>query len=529
MRYQLVFVMMKKKRIRFDTDEQVRHTLQLFFSVFKEQGSAYGVVHHFVQHNIQFPKRTNGDMWKGKLIWGRLSHSRAVSILKNPFYAGVYAYGQRTSQKKLSETGQLKTSTTTLSIDAWPIVIKDHHEKYISWEDYLDNQKKLKQNQTNKEENMIPLNAREGLALLQGLLICGECGHRLSTRYQGNKGIYPAYICHWKQREGIERTICLSVSGTALDQAISEKVLTTINSAQIEIAIKAFEELEYRSQSLEKQWRMKIERAEYEAKLANRRYEEVDPSNRLVASTLEKDWEEALTFLQHTRSQYAEYQEKNILTATKEQKNNILALAKDFPHLWNAPSTSAKDRKRILRLLIKDITVKKLRGENKTTLHIRWQGGALEDLEVPTPRSSYEKWKHSDEIINRVRELALTMTDQQITKKFKQEGLITNKGDSFTLHSIRGIRCKHKIASPTLLQGPEEFSITQVTQKFNVSHHVIRYWIERNVVTARRNGSKILVLLGPGKEAELKNIIENSTKIRIARSKSQIAAPGGAL
>ena len=514
-------------RIHLDPDEQVRNSLNLLFKVFKEKGSAYGVVHYFGQHHIQFPKRAYGGIWKGKLVWGPLTHSRVLTVLKNPSYAGVYVYGRYTSQKKLSEEGELQKSSIILPMDAWPVMIKEHHEGYLSWEDYLENQRMIKENHTNQEGNMVPLAAREGLALLQGLLICASCGHQLSIRYKGNGGVHPRYECNWKKREGASHKTCLSVNARALDQAISQRILTVINPVQIKIAIQAFEELEQRNQSLEKQWLMKIERAHYESQLAQRRYEEVDPSNRLVAATLEKDWNNALISLQEIRSQHEEYQKKNVFGTTKGQKENLLALAKDFPRLWNSPSTCAKDRKRILRLLIKDITVEKFAKENKAILHIRWQGGALETLEVLTPPPSYERWKHSDEIISKVRELALTLTDREIVEKFNNEGLKSNKGNSFTLHSIVWIRFKHKISA--CLPRPGEFSIQQVAEKFNVSHYVVRYWIERNIVSSRRLRQKLLVSLDPKKEAELKDRIENSTKIAIVRSKFQNADVGGVL
>jgi DNA invertase Pin-like site-specific DNA recombinase len=517
----------EKGGIRLEPDEQVRHILQLFFNVFREKGSAYGVVHHFAQNHIQFPKIPYGGVQKGRLTWGRLTEARVRAILKNPSYAGAYVYGRHTSQKKLSETGQFHSTSVTLPMNAWPVMIKDHHEGYISWEEYLNNQMVLKQNQTNEEANMLPLAAREGHALLQGLIICGSCGHRVSIRYKGSGGVCPRYECNYKKNEGMDKTYCLSVSSPALDHAISQKVLMAINPAQIEIAIKAFEELEQRNKSLDKQWFMKIKRAEYETQLAQRRYEEVDPSNRLVVATLEKDWNHALILLQEVNSQYAEYQKKNILIATKEQKESLLDLAKNFPRLWNAPSTSSKDRKRILRLVIKDITIKKCKIQKKTILQIRWHGGALETLEIPIPQPSHERWKHSDEIISRVSELALTLTDREIIEKFNQEGLKTNKGNPFTLYSIRWIRFKHKI--PAVLPSPEEYSINQVAEKFNVSHYVVRYWIERNMVSVRRIRQKFWVLLDSTKEAELKNIVENSTKIAIVRSKSQSITVGGAL
>ncbi len=516
------------KRIIIDPDEQVRHTIQLVFKTFKEKGSAYAVIHHFGRHKILFPKRAYGGIWRGKLIWGNLTHSRALSMLKNPSYAGVYVYGRYRYQKKLSSTGQLQITTKCLPMDNWHVMIKDHHEGYISWEDYLSNQKILEQNQTNSLENMSSSAAREGWALLQGLLICHCCGHRLTVRYKGNGGIHPAYECNWKKRDGISPKSCLSVLATPLDQAISKKILTIINHDQINIAIKAFEELEGRSHALEKQWKMKIDRVDYEAQLAQRRYEEVDPSNRLVAGTLEQRWNEALMILEDTRTQYAEYQKKNALGSINPQKEEILTLAKEFPRLWNATTTTAKDRKRILRLLIKDITVEKLSPIRKCVLHIRWQGGAIESMEVELPQKSHDKWRHSPEHVTQVRELALTQTDNQIAETLNQQGLRTNKGNAFTIDSIQWIRFKHKIPSPQL-QKPGELTINQAAEKFNVSPHVIRYWIERDMIKARTIGSKIWVSIDFKEEAELKKYVENSTKIAIARSKSQRETEGGVL
>lgn len=506
--------------IKFDSDEQVRSVIQLLFKAFKEKGSAYGVVHYFNQQKIQFPKRAYGGIWKGKLVWGTLTHSRVCSVLKNPSYAGVYVYGRYKYQKKLSAIGQVQTTTIRLPMESWNTMIKDHHEGYISWQEYLTNKEILTNNRTNQEENMLPTAVREGLALLQGLLICSCCGHRITIRYKGNNGIYPTYDCNWKRKDGSDTKSCFSIRGDFLDKAIVEKVLTIMQPAQIEIAIKAYEELEQRGQMLDKQWQMKIERADYEAQLAQRRYEEVDPSNRLVAATLEKRWNEALIGLEETRSQYIEYINKNVLTATKEQKEQVLALAEDLPRLWHAQSTSAKDKKRILRLLIKDITVEKLSNESKALLHIRWQTNVTEDLEVQLPKKPCDRWRHSENIIEKVRKLATTMTDVQIVNKLNEEGLITNKGNKFTIDSIKWIRYKHKIPC-IALQKPEELSINQVAEKFNVSHYVIRYWIEHKLINARRIGQKFWISMDLEQESELQKITSNSTKIAIARLKTQ--------
>jgi DNA invertase Pin-like site-specific DNA recombinase len=517
-----------ENRIALDPDEQVRNAVQLVFRAFKETGSAYGVVHYFRKHNLTFPKRAYGGIWKGKLVWGTLTHTRALAILKNPSYAGVYVYGRYQYQKTLSPTGQLKTTMVCLPMEAWGIVIRGHHEAYLSWEDYLAHQEMLKANRTNEEVNALPTAAREGLALLQGLLICGNCGHRLTVRYKGNQGIYPTYECSWKRREGLATTSCLAARGNLIDETVTKKMLAVMKPKHITIATQAFEEVVQRHQLLDKQWQMKIERAEYEAQLAQRSYEEVDPANRLVAATLEKRWDETLSTLNEIKGQYEVYKQKNTLALAQQQKSNLLALAKDLPHLWRLPSTCAKDRKRILRLLINDITVEKNNAEQKIILHIRWQGGATEDMTLPLPQKSCDRWRHSHELVDKVKTLAATMTDEQIVTQLNQEGLKTNKGNSFTLHSIRWIRFKHNIPS-VRLQKPDELSINQVAQKFNVSHHVVRYWIERDMIKARKVASRLWVFLPCEKEAELKALVESSAKIAIAREQSQNKIEGGAL
>ena len=515
----------EKNRIRLDPDKQVRDTLHLFFKIFREKGSVYGVVCYFEQNKIQFPYKK--DAWQDKILWGRLTYSHACIILRNPTYAGVFAYGRRRSQKRISEkTGQLKKRSMPLPVDQWPVMIKDHHEGYISWDEYLEHNKIINQNSSRMKESgqFLSTSAREGSALLQGLLLCRLCGHSLTTIYYGNGGIYASYFCGGRL---VRQKACVRVSAAVLDEVVAEKVLMAITPMQIEIAVKAFEELECRGQALEKQWVMKIERVHYEAKLAQRRYEEVDPSNRLVASTLEKEWNDALVQLEEAKSQYADYQKENLLTltATKKQKENILALAKDFPRLWNAPSTSAKDRKRILRLLIKDITIKKSKKEDKAHLYIRWQGGAVEELEVPIPLPN-KRLAHSDKVIGRVRTLACTMADQEIVEQINQEGLKTPKGTSFTLAAIRGIRVKHKIP-PAVLQKQDELSVNQTAKKFGVRNEVVRYWVSRNMVKARRTGSRIWITLDSEKEAELIKKVENSTRLTplpsLSRSKNLTA------
>lgn len=518
-------------RTVLDSDEQVREVVTLVFKIFKEQGSAYAVSHYFFNNSIQFPKRAYGGVWRGKLIWGQLNLSRVLGILKNPAYAGTYVYGRYHYDKSLSPEGNLRIKMLKRPQDDWQVTLQEHHEKYITWHEYLENQKRLEQNQTNGIETLLPGPVREGLALLHGLLVCSYCGHKITVRYQGNRGIQPYYQCSWKRKQGGTGTKdCLSIRCEPIDENVTQRILLVIEPKQIQIAVNALEELENRYQGISKQWQLKLQRMQYEADLAQRRYEEVDPSNRLVAATLEKRWNESLTALDELQKQYDEYTGDNQLSSLSTRKNELLKLAEDFPRLWHAESTQAKDRKRIVRLLIKDITVKISNDRKNAILYIRWQGGATEEMMVVLPSKSADKWRCSPEIIEQVRLLAQHMKDKEIVEYLNDKGLKTNKGNSYTLFSVKWIRHKYKVPSYNL-RKPGELSINEVAQKFDVSHHVVRYWIEIGAINARKaNGHKFWILLTPEKEEELHKKINCSTKIRIAREiRSQNETEGDVL
>lgn len=502
-------------KIIFDPDVEVENAVKLIFSLFKETGSAYGVVHKFNSLGFKFPKRAYGGVWNGKLIWGHLTHGRVLNMLKNPSYAGVYVFGRYRYTKKISLDGEVKGKIIKVPMSDWEVKIMDHHEGYITWEEFLKNQVVLKKNQTNGEETLLNPAAREGRALLQGLLLCGSCGRRLSVRYKGNGGIYPTYECNHRKREGLSGRACMSVRTNLLDGAISKRVLEVVRPDQIKIALSAVEELERRNTAIENQWRMKVERAEYEAQLAQRRYEEVDPSNRLVAGTLESRWNEALLKVGQIRKEFSEYQEKEDLVMNSLQKDKIFALANDLPLLWNSSTTKDKDRKRLLRLLIKDITVERLSEVRKIILHIRWQGRACEDVSVDLPQKQYDKLRYPMEIVEKIRNLAITLTDEQIVGRFNKEDIFSATGKLFTKSMVKWIRYKHSIPSPEI-KRPEEFTVKEVAEKFGVSIHVVYYWIEQKLLNVRRINKFMpyWITLDSNREEELRQKVLQSVKIQ---------------
>ena len=500
------------KRTVLDPDQEVQGAVRLVFTSFRTSGSAYGVVQEFVRQGLEFPKRAYGGIWDGKLIWSRLTHNRVLNILKNPAYAGAYVFGKQRSVKEISSDGGIHCHCRRMSMEQWLVLIRDHHEGYVSWEEYLDNQNILQKNRTNSEEMLLSGPAREGLALLQGLLICSKCGHRVTVRYKAKGSVYPTYQCIWRKREGLASSGCLTISSKLIDKAISKRLLEVIQPAQIEEALRAVEELEKKDEGVCSQWRMRIARYEYEAQLAEKRYMEVDPSNRLVASTLEQRWNDALVKLQDLKEQYKDFQKKESSLVTPEQKARVIALSKNFPRLWNDPRTSAKDKKRILRLVIKDITVDKISERNEALLHIRWQGGASETIcvEIPTDHLRY-----SEKLVERVYQLAREYSDAQIAAMLNDEGRLSCRGKAIKPSTIQWIRYKHKI--PLRQQKKDnELTVKEVSKEFKVSAHVVYYWIERGILKTRRLDGKTSphwITIDSGKEKELFQWIEASSRI----------------
>src|SRR5437870_2270160 len=358
-----------ESRIILDPDEEVRGAVSLVFRLFRETGTAFAVMQRFAQGALRFPKRSYGGAWDGKIIWGRLTHSRVLGMLKNPSYAGMYVFGRYQYRREISPQGEIRKRMHAVAMPDWRVSLKQHHEGYISLEEFFQNQERLEKNRTNGEAMVLSGPAREGLALLQGLLLCGSCGRALTVRYLGNGGIYPCYQCNWLRREGLATKDCMSFRCDVLDAAVAREVLKALQPAELELALAAMQELESRDQTILRQWQMRLERAEYEAALAERRYHEVDPSQRLVAATLERRWNDALLQLDDLKKQAAEFQRQEARVATPEQKAKVLALARDWPRSWHAPTTQAKDRKRMFPLLIKDMTVDQQFDQKKLLTH----------------------------------------------------------------------------------------------------------------------------------------------------------------
>ena len=345
--------------------------------------------------------------------------------------------------------------------------------------------------------------------MLQGVLFCGICGRRLTVRYQGNRGLYPIYECNWRHREALQpHRMCLPAK--PLDDAISERLLTAVTSLTIKLALAALTNLEERDRVISAQWHRRIERARYEADLAERRYEEADPSNRLVASTLEKRWNDAMQRVLELKAELAHFERQTMRSVTAEQKQQILQLGRDFPRLWKAPTTSARDRKRILRLLIRDITVVKTPQPKLLHLQICWQGGATETMEVRQRPNYPEAIRYPDSFVAKIRTLVKQYDDKEIATRLNGERLTSATGKPFTASMINWIRHKHRIFRPPPPDGT--LNVSQVRAKYGVSLWVVHYWIEHGIVpaTQRKPNAPYAISIDDSVDRRLRKWVANS-------------------
>jgi DNA invertase Pin-like site-specific DNA recombinase len=430
-----------------DPDERVRSAFRSFFLRFREIGSALGVARAWQRDGLLFPRRSNGR-WAARVQWCPLGVRHANQILHNPFYAGAYVYGIRRSKTILDpERRSRKTVVERLPMENWGVLIRNAHEGYISWEEFLQNQERLRQN-WNVPEDGVGV-ARGGDTLLQGIVYCGKCGRRMRVRYSGKKQ-YPSYLCFRQGYFNGQGQYCSMVATYGVDRFVEEKLLEAIKPLGIEAAIGAVEELQRRAEDLRRQWQHRIEQAQYEAGLARRRYEAVDPANRLVAGNLERDWEEKLQEVEKLRKEYEERSSHPPLRIGQADLQRIRELSRDVPRLWRSKATKVSQRKEIVRILIRDVWLSLGEEPRRTRIRIHWQTGAVTEGEIERRRSPAREQRTPENVVTRVRELNdQLLGPKAIAEQLNSEGLKTGGGVPFTGQAVNYLLKTRNIITAT--------------------------------------------------------------------------------
>jgi DNA invertase Pin-like site-specific DNA recombinase len=420
-------------------DEEVQARLYLVFRKFKEIGTANGVARYCRREGLLLPTRPIRGPAPHDIIWQPATRSRVTSILKNPAYAGAYAYGRTMRDPARRKAGHPHSGIVRLPVDKWDILLHNVYPAYITWEEFLANQAQLENNQAPFRENSSGA-AREGQALLQGIVKCGICGRRMHVRYAGDEGEYPVYFCRYAEIEyGGPR--CQELRGRDLDVKVARLVLEALAPDRVVIALAALKELEQEYASLQRQRKLRLERVQYEAERAQRQYSAVEPENRLVARTLEHRWEEKLREVEKVEQEYETWLRQSRLELTNKDRRDILALGEDLPQVWHAPSTTPADRKQILRLVIKEVIVDRTRTQGKVWFQINWQTGATSEHWFIRQVHSYDEYADLEALERRVRELlAEHKKDGEIAEILNAEGFRTARRKPFKSATIYGLR-----------------------------------------------------------------------------------------
>ena len=478
------FVYDEAGQVRLDPDRQVQDAVRMLLGTFRRTGSASATFKAFHAQGLRFPARPAHGPHQGELVWQELTYTRALNVLHNPRYAGAYALG-RTRQRKL---GSGRRITHRLPRAEWTVLLPDTHEGYLSWDEFEENQRRLHANNWRTRGRGGTTPPREGSALLQGLALCGVCGKRMAVRYCQRDGRrVPYYGC----RRGPQRFAkdkCQEIPGATIDAAVSQLVVEAVTPMALEVTVSVQEELVARFEEADRLRRKQVERARYEADAARRRYLRVDPDNRLVADSLEADWNDKLRALNKAQEDYERKQQADAML-TAEERQRIAALATDFPALWQAPTTSDHDRKRMLRLLVEDVTL--LKGDEALAVHVRFRGGDTRSLSLPRPVPSWKTWLTPAETVDEIDRLLDDHTDAEIADKLNERGFRSGKGNPFHPQVVTHIRRTYTLKSRyERLRERGMMSAAEVLHQAGITHQTLHRWRREGRVQAQAYNDK---------------------------------------
>ena len=480
--------------IMLDPDTEVRGALQLLLDTFTAAGSARAVVAAFNAASLTFPGRHQGGPHAGELYFKPLTHDIVLDVLHNPAYAGAYVYGRSKTSTDLDG----RVHSHLRPVTDWIVCIRDHHPGYLTWAQYERNQAVLTANAASRGEDRTAGPAREGCALLQGVVICGRCGLRMTVGYHtlADRTRVPAYHC---QRAGIQkaRPACQAITGAGIDAAISALICDTLTPLALQTAVAVTAELAADARKANAVRAAHLQRAQNAADTAGRRYLSVDPANRLVADHLEADWNTRLRELAKARDHYARARDTDI-ALDEQQQARVLALAGDFPALWNDPATPLRERKRLLRLLITDVTLTRA-GDGSTRCQVRFTGGQHHTLTVPRPLTATEQHTTDPATVQLIDELLNDHPFDEIAAILNDRGITGGWGRAFTVHNLTALcRARGLSTHANRVRASGMLTISEIAADLQVTPQTIGKWHRRGLITAQRTSGRGECLFHPG-------------------------------
>ncbi len=481
-------------------DAQIQQALRLLFATFKRTGSAWATVRYFRNQGLLFPRRVCTGPHVGEIHWMPLQHNAVLKVLRNPRYAGAFCFGRTHTTKHADGSLHIET----LPQEQWPFLVREVHAGYLSWQEYEANLAQLRANRQAHGEDRRHGPPREGPALLQGLVICGRCGNRMTVRYhdvKGGKRLYPEYMCQKEMIEHAEEKVCQRILGAGPDAAIAELLLAQLTPLAIDTTMQVYEELHTQAEAARHLRAQQVERARYAAELAQRRFFRVDPENRLVADVLEADWNARLRELACVQEEAEQQNEAEQRKLSALEQQAIADLVDDFPRVWKDPRTSDRDRKRMVRLLLEDVTV--LKQEEVIAVHVRFKGGVQQTITVPVSRGR----RSTPELIALIDQLLDDYTDAEVAEQLNQRGWRTYEGKPFSAARVLSLRRYQQLKThATRLAERGLLSAEEAASAYGVCRETLMAWGRAGLLPMYRiNDQGTAVFPPPDEHAPRKN------------------------
>jgi len=475
----------------FDPDEQVQSALRLIFATFDELGTGRQVLRYLCKNGIRIPVRPAHGPNRGQLEWREPTASTLHRILRHPQYAGAYVYGRSPTDPRRKIPGRPGTGKTRVPMEHWQVLLRDVLPAYITWEQYLANQARLKQNAS----RFATLGAtREGPSLLGGLVRCGRCGWRMYVGYRGNPA-NPIYACYHDDPL-IGHCRGQNLAAVVVDDLVARQVLQVLEPASLELSLQTEANIQQEQQRLEKHWQQELERARYATERARRQYDAVEPENRLVARELERHWEQSLLAQRNAEEEYERFEHTHPKDLSAADREQILALSSDISALWNSPSTTAGDRQEVVRQLIEKVVVHAHGKTEVVDVTIHWIGGYASQHEIRRSIWRYADLRDHERLIARLRELRdAGLTASQIAERLPVEGFYSpQRGHEFNAKTVRSMLSRYRLtrrpyrdaAADAALHNANEWWLEELASELKISSQTLRGWCRNGWVHARK-------------------------------------------
>jgi DNA invertase Pin-like site-specific DNA recombinase len=477
--------------IALNPDEEVQARLRFVFDKFRELQSAKAVMRELRRHGLPLPVRPIRGPAPHAVAWAPADSSRVLHILHNPAYAGAYAYGKRRRDPTRRRAGTARSATVKVAVERWPVCLRDAHPGYIGWEEFMANQARLAGNVASRAAGR-PGVPRRGRALLQGIAVCGRCGRRMGVRYSGPSGDYPVYHCSADQGVTGEPR-CQEVRALGTDAEFERVLLDALAPDQIALAVAAVGQLEAESRALEHQWGLRRERARYEAERARRQYDAVEPENRLVARSLERVWEEKLRRAEAVEQAYEAWSGAQAGALADAECAEVLALAPDLPRVWRA--ATAEERKRMLRLVVREVALDQTRERGLVWMRVTWQTGGTSEHRLRRSVQGYAHYAGAGRLERRIRELnGAGMMDREIAAALNSDGIGTAHGTPFSGENVH--LCRKRWGIPTVkINGVDanpprwpdgSYSVQGAAAALGVTPQTVFKWLRKRRLDGRQ-------------------------------------------